>query len=167
MPRARNEGINRHLGHRRRDLPPGASLSHFDSALTRTFVRRRNVWFALTIIALLSPNFWIFAFFAAPIYIWIGRNDSNPTAAYLMLMHVVPPVEVDIPSIGSMQLFGLDNYRLLSFCILIPMALRARRSLDRNRIYGSRMTDLLLLGIWSGANRAVRAARPTEPRHSS
>ncbi len=56
------------------------------------FVRRRNVWFALTIIGLLSPNFWIFALFAAPIYVWIGRNDSNPTAAYLILMHVMPPV---------------------------------------------------------------------------
>ena len=127
------------------------------------FVRRRNVWFALTIIGLLSPNFWIFAFFAAPIYIWIGRNDSNPTAAYLILMQVMPPVEVDIPSIGSMQLFGLDNYRLLSFCILIPMALRARRSLDRNRIYGGRMTDLLLLGY--GLVQIALFVPPDLPNH--
>ncbi len=95
------------------------------------FLRRRNVWFALTVIAFLSPNFWVFVFFAAPIYIWTGRKDSNPIAAYLLLMHVVPPVLVDIPSIGSSQLFSLDNYRLLSFCILIPAAFRARRSIDQ------------------------------------
>ena len=70
------------------------------------FLRRRNVWFALTIIAFLSPNFWIFALFAVPIYVWIGRKDSNPIAAYLLLMHVVPPVSVDLPAIGASQLFS-------------------------------------------------------------
>lgn len=111
------------------------------------FLRRRNVWFALTIIAFLSPNFWFFALFAAPIYVWMGRKDSNPIAAYLLLMHVVPPVSADLPSIGASQLFSLDNYRLLSFCVLIPIALRARRSLHRDRTSPSRMTDLLLLGF--------------------
>jgi hypothetical protein len=111
------------------------------------FRRRRNVWFALTFIAFLSPNFWIFALFAAPIYVWMGRKDSNPIAAYLLLMHVVPPVSVDLPAIGASQLFSLDNYRLLSFCVLIPIALRARRSLSRDRTSRSRMTDLLLLAF--------------------
>jgi hypothetical protein len=111
------------------------------------FLRRRNVWFALTAIAFLSPNFWIFALFAVPIYIWIGRKDSNPIAAYLLLMHVVPPVSVDLPAIGGSQLFSLDNYRLLSFCILIPLALQTRRSLPRVPASRSRMTDLLLLAF--------------------
>ena len=111
------------------------------------FRRRRNVWFALTIIAFLAPNFWIFTLFAVPIYIWLGRKDSNPIAAYLLLMHVVPPVLVDLPAIGASQLFSLDNYRLLSFCILIPIALRARRSIDRDHTARSRMTDLLLLAF--------------------
>jgi hypothetical protein len=111
------------------------------------FLRRRNVWFALTIIAFLSPNFWIFAFFAVPIYIWMGRKDSNPIAAYLLLMHVVPPVSLNLPAIGASQLFSLDNYRLLSFCVLIPIALRARRSLPRDRASRSRLTDLLLLAF--------------------
>jgi O-antigen ligase len=111
------------------------------------FLRRRNVWFALTIIAFLSPNFWIFALFAVPIYIWMGRKDSNPIAAYLLLMHVVPPVAVDLPAIGGSQLFSLDNYRLLSFCILIPVALRGRRSINHSHAARSRMTDLLLLAF--------------------
>jgi hypothetical protein len=111
------------------------------------FLRRRNVWIALTIIAFLSPNFWIFAFFAVPIYIWMGRKDSNPIAAYLLLMHVVPPVSLNLPAIGASQLFSLDNYRLLSFCLLIPIVLRARRSLRRDGPSRSRMTDLLLLAF--------------------
>src|SRR5580698_4904901 len=68
------------------------------------FIRRRRVWFVLTVIAFLSPNFWIFAFFAIPSYIWMGRKDSNPIAAYMLLMPVVPPVSADIPAIGVSQL---------------------------------------------------------------
>jgi hypothetical protein len=127
------------------------------------FRRRRNVWFVLTIIAFLSPNFWIFAFFAAPIYVWTGRKDSNPIAAYLFLLHVVPPVPVDIPTIGINQLFSLDNYRLLSFCILIPTALRARRSIDRERTNDSRMTDFLLLAY--GVVQSVLFVPPDLPNH--
>lgn len=126
------------------------------------FIRRRNVWFALTIIGFLSPNFWFFVLFAVPVYIWTGRKDSNPIAAYLLLMHVVPPVPIDIPSIGASQLFALDNYRLLSFCILIPTALRARRAIDRERT-GSRMTDLLLLAY--GVVQIALFVPPDLPNH--
>ena len=132
------------------------------------FLRRRNVWFALTVIAFLSPNFWVFAFFAVPIYIWTGRKDSNPIAAYLLLMHVVPPVSVDLPAIGVSQLFSLDNYRLLSFCILIPIALRVRRSIDRDRtarppIWRGRcpIEPRSCTAKWSrGGGRSVRRCRP-------
>jgi hypothetical protein len=127
------------------------------------FARRRNVWLALTIIAFLSPNFWIFALFAAPIYVWAGRKDSNPIAAYLLLMHVVPPVPIDIPTIGISQLFTLDNYRLLSFCVLIPTALRARRSIDRKRTSDSRMTDLLLFAF--GVVQIALFVPPDLPDH--
>jgi O-Antigen ligase len=127
------------------------------------FLRRRNVWFALTIIAFLSPNFWIFALFAVPIYIWIGRKDSNPTAAYLLLMHVVPPVSLNLPAIGASQLFSLNNYRLLSFCLLIPIALRARRSLPRDRASRSRTTDLLLLAFI--IVQCARYVPPDLPNH--
>jgi len=111
------------------------------------FTRRRNVWFAATIIAFLSPSFWIFVLCAIPLYSWVGRKDSNPIAAYLFLMHVVPPVAVDIPTIGIGQLFGLDNYRLLSFCVLIPTALRARRTLRSEGGSAGRMPDLFLLAF--------------------
>ena len=129
----------------------------------KDFARRRNVWFALTVMAFLSPNFWIFALFAVPIYAWIGRRDSNPIAAYFLLLHVVPPVPVDIPAIGTMQLFSIDNYRLLSFCILIPLALRARRSIDRNRPNDSRTTDLLFLAY--GAVQIALFVPPDLPNH--
>jgi O-antigen ligase len=126
------------------------------------FKRRRNVWFALTIIGFLSPNFWVFAVFAVPIYVWIGRKDSNPIAAYLLLMHVVPLVSVPLPTFGVVnELFSVDNYRLLCFCILMPAALRARRS--PGTISGNRTADLLLLGY--GLLQAVLFVPPNLATH--
>ena len=75
----------------------------------RDFSRRRNVWYALTLAAYLSPNFWAFALVAVPLLAWAGRKDPNPVALYLLLMHVIPSTPVDIPIAGINALFPLDN----------------------------------------------------------
>jgi hypothetical protein len=111
------------------------------------FSRRRNVWFALTITAFLSPSFWLYVLVAIPLMTWAGRKDTNPIAFYLLLLHVIPSTPVDIPAIGINALFPLDNYRLLSFCVLIPTAWRARRSQDAARIRGLQNMDILLLAF--------------------
>src|SRR5579864_8499482 len=98
------------------------------------FSRRRKVWFVLTATAFLSPNFWLYALVAIPLLLWAGRKDSNPIALYLLLLQVIPSIPVDIPVVGIGELFKLDNYRLLSFCVLIPTASRLRRSKDAARI---------------------------------
>jgi hypothetical protein len=97
------------------------------------FVRRRNVWIVLTIVGFLSPTFWIFALFAIPLYLWGGKKDSNPLAFYLLLFAVIPPVQIRLPIILT-----IDNYTLLSYFVLFPALLRfrkmsrplSRRSLD-------------------------------------
>jgi O-antigen ligase len=111
------------------------------------FIRRRNVWFALTVTAFLSTSFWLYALVAAPLMMWAGRRDSNPVAFYLVLLHVIPSVPVDIPVIGINALFPLDNYRLLAFCVLLPTAWRIRGSRDPQRIRGLHAMDILLLAF--------------------
>jgi hypothetical protein len=113
----------------------------------RDFLRRRNVWLALTATAFLSANFWLFALVAIPLFAWAGRKDTNPVAFYLLLLHVIPPINVDIPVAGINALFPLDNYRLLSFCVLIPAAWRLRHSKDAARIRGLTPMDVLLFGF--------------------
>jgi O-antigen ligase len=110
------------------------------------FARRRNVWFVLTATAFLSPNFWLFVVVAAPILGWAGRKDSNPLALYLILLHVIPPLPVDIPIVGIKALFPLDNYRLLSFCVLIPAAWRLRKK-NEGRIRGLTPMDFSILAF--------------------
>ena len=69
------------------------------------FSRRRLVWFVLTIVGFVSPNIWLYALVAVPMLIWANRNDSNPIALYLLMLHVVPPVGVIIPILGNNGLF--------------------------------------------------------------
>jgi O-antigen ligase len=127
------------------------------------FLRRRNVWFALTATAFLSPNFWLFALVAIPLLAWAGRKDSNPVAFYLLLLHVIPSIPVDIPVVWIKALFPLDNYRLLSFCVLIPAAWRLRRSKDVVRIRGLEAMDMLLLAY--GVLEVALFVRPDLPGH--
>src|SRR5262245_61998974 len=89
------------------------------------FVRRRNLWYALTTVALLSPSFWLFAFFAGIAYLWARGRDSTPVALYVFLLHVIPPGGQEIPGIGGVRVFELDNFRLLAFTILLPLATKA------------------------------------------
>src|SRR5882672_3078226 len=127
------------------------------------FARRRKVWFALTVTAFLSPSFWLFALVAIPLLIWAGRKDSNPIALYLMLLHVIPPIPIEIPVVGIGELFELDNYRLLSFCVLIPTAWRLRRSDDPARIRRLEAMDYLLLAY--GAVQIALYIPPDLPNH--
>jgi hypothetical protein len=125
------------------------------------FLRRRNVWFALTVTAFLSPSFWILVLVAVPLLIWAGRKDTNPVALYVLLLHVISPISVEIPIVGINRLFSLDMYRLLSFCVLLPVAWNLRHS--QNARVASRRTvmDLLLLAF--GALQVVLFVRPDIP----
>jgi O-antigen ligase/polysaccharide polymerase Wzy-like membrane protein len=110
------------------------------------FSRRRNVWFVLTIVGFISPNFWLFALVAVPLLFSAGRKDTNPVAFYLLLLHVIPAIGIDIPVVGIKHLFQLDIYRLLSFCVLIPTTWRHWRSKDAAAATsGFGVMDVLLL----------------------
>jgi O-antigen ligase len=113
----------------------------------RDFYRRRNIWFVLTIVAFLSPSFWLFALVAIPLLFWAGRKDSNPVALYLLLFQVIPDINVEIPVVGINELFSLTMYRLLAFCVLIPVAWKIRRSAYPVLNRGLTTMDLLLLAF--------------------
>ena len=109
------------------------------------FSRRRNVWYGLTVIAFISPSFWLFVILAIPIMAIAGRKDSNPSALYLMLLHVIPPFDVPVPMIGMPYLFLVDNYLLLSFCVMTPAALRIWRSKGQTPVRRPDLMDYSLL----------------------
>ncbi|MGA2564125.1 MAG: O-antigen ligase family protein [Steroidobacteraceae bacterium] len=111
------------------------------------FSRRRLVWFVLTAVSFVSPTFWLYTIVAVPMLVWANRNDSNPIALYLLMFHVVPPVGVIIPFLGNNGLFSMDNYRLLAFCVLLPAAMRYRKSQKKATAARLGMMDVLLLAF--------------------
>lgn len=127
------------------------------------FKRRRNVWLVLTCAAFLSPSFWLFVAIAAPLLYWGGKKDSNPIAFYLLLLNVIPSVSLPLPTILVNRLFDLDIYRLLGLCVLIPAALRIRRSKDQGTAAGFKMMDWALLGF--GALQTVLFVPPDLSNH--
>jgi hypothetical protein len=128
------------------------------------FSRRRNVWFVLTVTAFLSPSFWLFGLVAAPLLVWAGRKDANPIALYLIMLHVIPPIPVEIPAVVVKQLFDLDNYRLLSFLVLIPAAWRLKRTDGAARIHGLTAMDLSILAF--GLLQLMSYVPPDLPDHT-
>jgi O-antigen ligase len=127
------------------------------------FSRRRFVWYVLTTVGLLSPNEWVYFLFAVPTLLWAGRKDSNPVALYLLLMHVVPPIEVTIPLPGNHGLFLIDNYRLLALCVLLPAAMRYRKNPQEMRRGTFGLVDVLLLAF--GALQVALYTPPDLPFH--
>jgi O-Antigen ligase len=125
--------------------------------------RRRLLWFVLTVVGFLSPNFWLYALVAVPLFVWAGRKDSNPIALYLLMLHVIPPVAVPIPILGNNGLFPLDNYRLLAFCVLLPAAIRYRKSQKDASGSAFGAMDVLLLAY--GVLHVALYVPPDLPHH--
>ena len=127
------------------------------------FSRRRLVWFVLTAVSFVSPNFWLYALVAVPMLVWAGRNDSNPIALYLLMLHVIPPVGVIIPILGNNGLFPIDNYRLLALCVLLPATIRYRKNPADARAGAFGAMDILLLA--SGVLQVALYTPPDLPHH--
>lgn len=102
------------------------------------YVRRRNIWLGLTVVAFASPNMWLYALVAMPVMYWGAKKDSNPLAFYILLIIVIPPVAVQIPTVLIGQLLELDQARMMAFVILIP--LMARRTAGQSSISSRRLT---------------------------
>lgn len=110
------------------------------------FKRRRNLWFAVTLIAFLSHNFWLMCVLCGAVVGLGAQRDSNPLALYFALLFAVPPFGAQIPGAGPINyLFDLNFIRLLNICILVPVAIRLAISGPR-QTSGSRSADVLVAG---------------------
>ena len=127
------------------------------------FSRRRLVWFVLTAVSFVSPNFWLYTLVAVPMLVWANRKDSNPIALYLLMLHVIPPVGVIIPILGNNGLFPLDNYRLLALCVLLPAAIRYRKNPENAMAGAFGAMDVLLLAF--GVLQVALYTPPDLPHH--
>jgi O-antigen ligase len=85
------------------------------------FTRRRNLWFALTLLAFVSHSFWVYAGITAIILTVVRQRDRNPLALFFFLLFLIPPAPAQIPGFGLINyFFTLDHIRLLALCVLLP-----------------------------------------------
>lgn len=110
-----------------------------------TFARRRNIWLALTVVAFLSPSFWLWVLTAIVILVPAGRKDANPISLFCLLMFVAPGVNISIPVVGINQLFPLSPLRLLAMIVLVPAYLRMRQQAAHRQ--STRWADLAMIGF--------------------
>ena len=124
------------------------------------FVRRRKLWFGITLIGFFAHNFWLYMFGGA-ILLLIGQvKEANKLALYFLLLFALPPIQKTI-SVGSMSVFDIQYYRLLALTILLPSYLLLRRTnaepfgrLLPDKLIGLYMvlTLVLYLGVTSFTN---------------
>jgi O-antigen ligase len=113
---------------------------------TTDFVRRRNTWLAVTAIAFLAHNFWIYAFAVGGLLYAAATRERNILALYFLLLFAVPDFTNHIPG------FGLANYlvqigylRLTALVVLFPAFLHLRKQPDTDR-FGASTPDKLIGG---------------------
>jgi hypothetical protein len=98
------------------------------------FDLRRNAWLITTTAAFISPNFWLYALALTIVLVKLHKRDPNPASLYLLLLHVIPPMSFQIPTVGIQSLLPISQYRLLTLFVLVPVAL-GLRSLPRSLAY--------------------------------
>jgi O-antigen ligase len=110
------------------------------------FRRRRNLWFAITLIAFLSGSFWIYILLSALVLLITVPAEQNRVALFFALLFAVPPVAAKVSGLGLMEhAFAVNHVRLLAFTVLLPAFVYLVTRADRLR-FGSVWPDRLLLG---------------------
>jgi hypothetical protein len=106
------------------------------------FERRRNLWLAVTLIAFLAHNFWLYIVFVAFLLLLVGGKESNKLAMFFFLLFAIPAVNSEIGGIGGIRhFFNIHYIRLLALVILVPAFLAIRRDAEP---FGRLMPDKLI-----------------------
>lgn len=103
--------------------PAGAVMADAD------FMRRRNLWFGLTLLAFLAHSFWIYALITALLLLNSASREGNRVALFFFLIFLIPATGTEIPGFGLINfLFEISHVRLLELVILLPafLVLRGR-----------------------------------------
>lgn len=92
-----------------------------DIITSADFVRRRNLWFGLTLMAFLSHSFWVYAAIAFIVLLVARKQEKNHVALFFSLLFLIPPAAIEIPGFGLINyLFALNHVRLLALAVLLP-----------------------------------------------
>jgi len=129
-----------------------ARLAFSDVINARQMAHYRNVFFAVTLAAFLSPSGVIY-FAALIIIVATSRrrmSEVDPAAhlvgLWMLLVMAVPSVSVSLQGFGGINRFiELNHLRVLAVVVLVPAWMLAKRRPDCPRV-GSNVADWAVLG---------------------
>lgn len=108
--------------------------------------RRRNLWLALTVIAFVAHDYWLFVFAAAAVLLIQAPKEHNKPALFLLLVGVLPHMTANISGLGVINhFFAMTPIRLFTLVLLLPLAIRLAVQPGVKPL-GSTLPDKLLLG---------------------
>lgn len=111
----------------------------------REFAVWRNAWFAITAAGFLSGSFFVFSVMTTIICLYARSARAATPAIFFMLLFAVPMTSVSIRGFGIVNwLFDINNARLLSIVLLIPILFAMKRLGRRNATYST--PDWLIVG---------------------
>lgn len=88
---------------------------------TDDFARRRNLWFAITLVAFLAHNFWVYIVAVAWILMYAQLREHNRLAMFYFVLFALPAVSDQISGLGIINhLFTIFYRRLLVLAVLVP-----------------------------------------------
>lgn len=112
----------------------------------RDFAKRRNLWYVITLVAFLSPNFWLFVAVGGVLLFAAGRREDNLPALFFALLFALPIAYAQIPGFGLINYLIDFNYlRLLELTLLLPAFFQLSRNPSIPPL-GKLRTDKWLLG---------------------
>ncbi|MDZ7629167.1 MAG: O-antigen ligase family protein [Parvularculaceae bacterium] len=109
-----------------------------------TLNRWRNLYLAVTVIAFLTPNYWLMLFVLAGVTLIFGAGEKFKPALYLLLIFAVPAASRVVPGFGGINNFlELYPFNVLAIVLLFPLLFRPD---DLKGARGGRITDLAFTG---------------------
>lgn len=132
----------------------GARIATSTLMANADFIRRRNIWLALTLVSYLSHSFWVCLLVVAVLLSRAFAREHNPLALYFFVLFAIPPLADNLPGLGIVNyLFSIDYLRVLSLAVLFPAARQLLRDRDSLPV-GRGICDKLLFA-YVGYNLAL------------
>lgn len=110
------------------------------------YLRRRNLWFGITLTVFLAHNYWIYILVVGVILLLAVQKEKNGLALFFALLFAVPPIPNEIGGLGIINFFfTIDYLRLVALTILLPTYLYLLKQKDTEK-FGRYLPDKLLAG---------------------
>lgn len=95
-----------------------------------------TVWALTTLLAFLSPNFWLYAvFLSIGLFYFTQKKPILKISLFFVLLPSLPAATIQIPGFGLINyLFNIGHHHILAIVLLLPLVLKKSRGININKV---------------------------------